>query len=194
MSAATCSVDGVDCLVQEQRRHLAPSRNGRFVRVDPAFFSFKYRHAALRYNVVVALRLPLIVNVHGGVPASQSEIGLARRHLVPIVEMNEVMLADNAYSGEQLFLAKPRRGQGGSLWNPPNYFTRAHGRALARHELVNGFLKRYRVLTAVFHHRPVIERHRLCFLAVCNLVNIKMEVNPAMLMSLSVFPRRPPPS
>ena len=53
----------------------------------------------------------------------------------------------------------------------------------ARHENFNGLLKNYSCLTKKFQrHHGVLERHKICFRAVCCIMMFQMESGGAMLL------------
>jgi len=185
--APSCSIDGTDCPVEEPRAHLADR-----TRVDPAYYSFKLRGAALRYNVVLSLASSRILHVHGGVPAGANpDIEIARAAFVEHLRPREMVVADRGFKDHRYFMFRIDRDESSGaqrLTEDETVYNYAIGQVLARHEKVNAYLKSFAVLQETFRHRPLIEKHRLCFAACAQLLQLRMANNPQMLHDCGAIP------
>lgn len=93
------SIDGVDFKINEPKPF------------DPKWFSHKFKHAGLRYEIGLSLRKGEIVWAHGGYPCgAYSDLKLARELFVDFLEEKERAVADDGYKDSKiLFVAyKPQ--------------------------------------------------------------------------------------
>jgi hypothetical protein len=150
-------VDGTDYEVQEPHPF------------DRTYYSHKFRHAGLRYELATAIQTGWLVWTAGpyrcGCFPDRTIARLAgglHDHLDP----TERYIADSGYI------------DGGKFAFTPNGLNDADQRLQtvlrARHETVNGRLKRFRILRNTFRHD--LNLHRGVFLAIANIVQLEMEL------------------
>ena len=146
--------------------------------MDPGYYSHKFRHAALRYEVGLSLGpIPVIVWVRGGVPAGRwSDLRLARDGASAVINYlrpGEKILADKGYRDATYFMFP--------FFNPANEaerrFNYAHKRYMARHETVNAMFKSFAVARQMFRHSE--KYHQDCIFAIANVINAKLRNNPS---------------
>ena len=149
------SLDGTDFRIQEPYHP-----DG----IDPSYYSHKFKAAGLCYEVGLNIRTGDIVWTYGGLPCGEySDLKLARVNYVHCVEPYEMTLADDGYKDPTKFIYPAIS---------PN--TNLHQKSIMqRHETVNHKLKEYGVLLQRFRQNK--EDHSLCFYAVANLVQIKID-------------------
>ena len=155
-------VDGIDFFVQEMGRE------------DPWWFSHKHNGPGLRYELATSIQTGFIAWASGPWRAGlwPDEV-IFREGLYYELEDDKPVHADRGYSaspdddGERVFITPNTPGLAGEA-------RRAHGRLHARHEGVNGMLKRFAVLENRFRHE--IQLHEKCFFAVVSLVQLTMMV------------------
>jgi hypothetical protein len=152
-ATALVTVDGTDCMIREPEPF------------DKKWFSHKFNGPGLRYEIAVAIYTGWIVWVHGPFPAGEwTDARIVRDALVGYLCSDEQFVADSGYRGcdgalTPTGLSTPRDKQMAAF--------------RARHETVNRRLKEFRCISAKSRHPP--EKHGLMFLAVANLVNLKLK-------------------
>jgi hypothetical protein len=144
--------------------------------LDRAFFSHKFKHAGLRYEIGLSFS-GKIIWVNGGVPCgSTPDLTLARTAFTGMLGPGEKAMADKGYRdghGDDSKFVTP-------IENPYDAelraFNRSHKRYMARHETVNKRVKQFFVLRHQYRHDLL--RHRDCFNAVINVTCICLEKEP----------------
>ena len=131
------TVDGTDFLIEEPQPF------------DEKWFSHKFKHAGLRYEIAVNIKTGWIVWVNGPFAAgSYDDLTIFRSALLQELMPGERVETDQGYRGE---IACSR---------PSDYVTDEEkwmkSKAMARHENINGRLKRFNILT----HRYRGDRNR----------------------------------
>ena len=154
------SIDGTDVAMQE----LQP--------FSRTWFSYKINHAGLRYEIGLSIYGSNIVWANGPYnPGKNTDLMVFRDVRKQELASDEKVLADNIYRDERC----ARKG----------IFTGEDGRfvktVLCRHETVNGRLKNFAVMSAVFRHS--ISKHSNCFWAVLNITQLIIQ-NESPLFSL----------
>ena len=143
--------DGTDCPISEPRQFSAK------------WYSHKRNGAALRYEVAASVGSAKIVWASG--PWAP---GLKQRH-----QNFQARFEENSSVDEFVIIYA---GYGDTRCIVPSverYLMSATLAALrARHEIVNGQLKNFRVLSSLF--RLALNLHRECFFAVLNVVSIAL--------------------
>ena len=139
---------------------------------DREMYSHKHNGPGLKYEVAVCIRTGHIVWINGPFVASVSdpvifEIGLSNQ-----IGANEVVEADGVYRGPEKAMM-PTMGINSAARKQKSV-------ARGRHEVVNGRLKQFSVLTTFFRHsKPnkdsMIEKHELCFTAIAVITQLKFE-------------------
>ena len=152
------TVDGTDFKINEP----TPFSN--------KWYSFKYKHAGLRYEVGVCIQTGWIVWINGPyAPGHWPDLSISRDGLTDALAPDELFLADGTY----------RDGHGWAI--TPTGFNNADQRmkavARARHETINGLFKDFHVLKDCFHHHRT--KHGRVFTAVANIIQAKLQLeNP----------------
>jgi hypothetical protein len=123
-------------------------------------FSQKLNAAGLKYEVGVCIQTGHIVWVNGGFPCGKSDLTIAREHLVHLLSPGEKIIADKIYQDAQYFIT-PRTFP---------YELDLQKQIRARHETVNGKLKRFACLHSFFRHNK--DKHVNCFMAVAEIVQM----------------------
>lgn len=156
------SVDGVDCL---KKNVILPSG-----KPDKRHYSHKFKNAAWRYEVAVAIRSSNIVWIAGPyLPGAMNDLQIFRHGLRDMLEHGERVEADDGYIGDNpQFIKCP----GSITANPAQ--KRMKARMRMRHESVNKRIKNFSCLTDKFRHDSA-ELHGACFRAAAVLVQLSME-------------------
>lgn len=143
---------------------------------NKSFYSHKYNHAALRYEIAVALYSSNIVWASGPhIPGMKTDITIYRESLKHIlIANNEMTYADSGYQGEQKTIQEKGRGS----VEERNIATRAR----ARHETINRRLKEWKSLSTQFRHNKGydIRNHGLVFDAVLVLTQLSVAHNKSL--------------
>lgn len=125
------------------------------------WFSHKFRHAGLRYEIGLSLRKGHIVWAYGGYPCGDwPDLKLAREAFVDFLDRGERSMADKGYKDEKYFLLPTVRN------------SKRHKFIMSRHETVNKRLKQFRVLSETYRHK--LSAHKYCFHAVVNLTQLSI--------------------
>ncbi|KAJ3328597.1 hypothetical protein HDU76_009666 [Blyttiomyces sp. JEL0837] len=160
-------VDGIDCLVQETRTNGVP---------DKGDYSHKNKHACLRYVIVSCSGASLTCYQGGGVPAgSNNDLSLARETIVRMLHPGKRLAADKGYRGDPNFITPFPTATAMSDPKFKRHNEELHAMA-ARHETLNGRIKIFNVLTAVF--RGDRWKHNIIFGACCQLTQISLPSQP----------------
>lgn len=141
------TVDGTDFIIMEQHPF------------DPIWFSHKFKHAALRYEIAISIFSGEIVWVNGPFPAGPFKddtiAGLPdglEAHMMPY----ETYLADKGYRNCLRSIVAP--------------FT---GKLRARHETVNGMFKEFGALRNMFRHKLI--KHSKVAFAIFNIIQLRIK-------------------
>lgn len=145
------TVDGTDFKIQE------PSP------FDPSYYSHKFQHAGLRYEIGICIKTGWIVWVNGPFPCGAwPDLRIARSALHGMLLAGEMYLADGGY-----------REPNGYNITPSGYHDfedKQRADARARHETINGMFKVFKSLNDMWRHQR--EKHSYVFHAVANVVQI----------------------
>ena len=155
-SNRSVTVDGTDFRVSEQRDE------------PTSWFSFKFKAAAVRYEVAIGTYTGKIVWTSGPWRAGRypdisifREGGLCER----LRNAGEKAIADKGYRGEPEVVDLPDQGS-----HDNKHYKRM---ARARHEQCNKRFKQYGCLAQRFRHS--VDFHRHCFSAVVVLTELSIE-------------------
>lgn len=151
----TITIDGVDCAIQEPWPF------------DKRIFSKKLNGPGYKYEIGICIATGVIVWVNGPFKAGRNDKTIFEEDgLLYSLEEDECVEADMGYQG-LVELKNPKIAQS----------TRARkqkSKARARHENVNGELKKFYVLDSVFRHTDEPEtKHRICFEAVAIICQLR---------------------
>ena len=155
------SVDGVHFWIREPQ-HPEWSQ-------DRTFFSQKYNHAGICYELGISLSENKLVWMNGPFKAGQSDLSIFKKHglKMKLETTGKCAIGDGNYVGYPQVVSSPN-----------NHDSRAvkkfKSRALKRHEKFNGMIKHFECLTGRFRHSAT--RFRQCMEAVCVICQYKMEM------------------
>ena len=134
------------------------------------FFSNKFNHAALRYEIAVALYSSNIVWASGPhLPGMKNDLSIYRESLKHIlIANNEMGFADAGYRGEPKTIQEKGRGS--------EEERHVATRARARHETINRRLKEFKSLSTQFRHNKGydVTNHGYVFDAVLVLTQLSV--------------------
>lgn len=147
------SVDGTDCPIQE------PSP------FNSCWYSHKFKGPGVRYEVGLSISTARLIWVHGPFPCgSFPDLKIFRLGMKRVLRPGEKVLADNGYSDTLCVIPKT---------HPDSTL---HKRIRARHEIFNGKIKRFFIVSHTFRHP--LQRHADCFYAAAHLTSLQMEEEP----------------
>jgi hypothetical protein len=155
-----CSVDGIHCQISEIR-----------TKPDKNLCSFKNKKPGVVYELAIAVYDSRLVWINGPFPAGTSDIDVFRKPggLKSKVPKGKRVIADQGYVGEtEIF----------SLRNPldTKEVKELKRRAKARHEVFNGRLKDFAILSQRFRStRDSLSKHKSVFEACCVLQQYDVE-------------------
>ena len=158
----TITVDGTHLLIQESY-HPGGS-------VDKQYFSHKYNHPGLTYEIATAIISDNIVWVKVPFPAGKSDLKIFKEHGLAVLleDAHEKAVADATY--KHAFVSQ--RGTGNHDWKD------SKSKFRARQESVNRRIKIFRCMQDRWRHDH--EFHGLCMRAIVLLTQISFEHNPLM--------------
>ena len=154
------SVDGVDCPIQETYPF------------DPKIFSEKLNGPGYKYEIGICIKTGWIVWVNGPFKAGKNDKTIfGEDGLKDALHDDEGVEVDSGYQGND------------KLKNPSVSQSRKDriqkSRVRARHEIVNSYFKKFRVLDSVFRHDPK-EKHGKCFNAVAVITQLRFAIEGAL--------------
>ena len=150
----TClvSVDGTDFKIPRQKP---------FSR-DKQYYSHKFKHAALRYEIAVCIQTGDIVWINGPFRAGKyPDVNIFRKYLRNKLQPGEMVEADRGYRDDRCRhcdVVVSRKD------------ARAKSRTMRRHEGVNADIKNFGCMYQQWRHP--LEKHRLAFCSVAFLVQL----------------------
>lgn len=148
------SVDGTDCPIQK------PSP------FSSSFYSHKLNGAGLRYEMCVSNSSSRIFAVSGPYKAGDfPDLAIFKRTIKPQMEKNELVVADSGYPDDNCLQPLIQR----------SCFKRFHRRARGRHENLNSYFKKFRVLSTPFRHR--LSFHGTCFHSIARITQIMLQTD-----------------
>ena len=135
--------------------------------VNKKWYSHKFKHAGVRYEVAISILTGYIVWIHGPFPCGlMPDIRIFRMKLVDMLSAGEKVVADAGYKGEPNVII------------PLHVHETEHqhplAKARARHENVNGHFKTWGVLKDAFRHNR--NKHVFCFQAVASITQLEIEM------------------
>jgi len=133
------------------------------------WFSHKFKHAGLRYEIAICIQTGWIVWINGPYPCGHwPDLDISRDGLNQALLPWEKFVADGTYKDEY-----------GYSYTPTGYNTREqHMKAVARarHETINGVFKKFGALKDEWrHHRT---KHGIAFSAIANIVQAQIQCEP----------------
>ena len=134
---------------------------------DEKWYSHKFEGPALRYELCVCIQTGWIVWTNGPFPAGLwPDLVISRNQLVDELDENERLLADGGYQDAYSNYFETPTG-----YNNADQYMK--GVARARHETINGRLRRWGILRCRYRHN--LEDHGRWFLAIANITQIIIE-------------------
>jgi len=149
------TIDGVDFKIDEP------------LPFDDCWFSYKYNHAGLRYEMGVCIQTGWIVWLNGPFPPGEySDLAITRMGLNQALERDEKYLADSGYREPDGWAESPN--------GLNNEDQKMKQKARVRHECINGWFKNFGVLKQCFtmHHRS---KHGMVTRAIANVLQMKIK-------------------
>ena len=144
------SMDGTDCPIQEPQPF------------NPKYFSHKFNGAGVKYEIGVCIKTGWVCWFNGPFPCGNPDITIARLGVVEYLEPNEKILADGGYQ------------DAGNKFDTPtglhNVGQRMRSLCRARHETINGRIKKFAVTSTKFRHH--LQKHQVCFHAIMVMTQI----------------------
>ncbi|MEL7340151.1 MAG: hypothetical protein AAGM67_06665, partial [Bacteroidota bacterium] len=163
-SQCLLSVDGTDCKVKETDP------------LDKGMFSWKFRSAALKYEVAFGIFSGKIAWIDGPHKGAVSDREIFIGGLQGRLDQWEYVETDLGYEGV------------GKMKDKEMYLSRIDGhqksKVRARHETVNSRFKAYKCLSTTFRHH--YDLHELVFYAIGVLVNLELAETPIWEVDYSV--------
>ena len=152
------SVDGTDFKINEPTPF------------SDKWYCYKVNHAGLRYEVGICIQTGWIVWINGPyAPGFWTDINISRDGIQDALACDELFLADGIYQDSNGWCLTPT-GE-----NNQDQYMKAVARC--RHEVVNGYLKNFKVLRECFqHHRT---KHGRILWAVANIVQAEIKIHGA---------------
>lgn len=152
-SACLMSIDCTDYLVHET----AP--------FCPALFSYKFKHAALRYEIGISIQKGEICWINGPFPPRDwPDITIFRSELKCMLGEEERVEADNGYVGEPTKIDLPREMANDEAQIAVKAVVRA------RHETINRRFKQWGCMNRVWRHE--YSKHGIAFRAIAVLIQL----------------------
>ena len=149
------SVDGTDCRVYETRP------------MDRTLYSHKFHGAGLRYEIAVSIHTGNIVWVNGPYKAgATNDVTIYRHSLKKLLDSGEYVITDNGYPDETCLQSR----------DCIDANKKKHRRIRAKHEVINGRIKNFQVVSTTFRHDHNL--HAYCFHAVVHIIKLCLDENP----------------
>ena len=133
---------------------------------SPFWFSHKFKRAGLTYEIGLNVHTADICWAYGGFPAAVSDLTMAKRGVLSVLPIGEMIIADKGYIGEPNRIITP-------IEDYSTNFNYQHKLMMARHEGVNKRVKDWHCMSATWRHGW--ESHIRTFYAVIALTQIKLE-------------------
>lgn len=139
---------------------------------DKKWYSHKFNHAALRYEVAVSIQKGDIVWIHGPFPAGAwPDIKIFRHCLLSHLSENERVVADQGYIGEA-----PKSVKCPGSAHCTDKIASMQSNARSRHETMNKRLKQWGCLFQQFRHGR--NKHGDIFRAVVVITQLCLKDEP----------------
>jgi hypothetical protein len=154
ISICLIALDGIDCPIREPWPF------------DKGIFSEKFNGPAYKYEVGSCIKTGEIVWVNGPFKAGKGDSAIAREGILNLLADEECVEVDRGYKGHEKFKT-PQVSQSRKDRSQKNTVR-------ARHENINGRLKKFAVLDSVFRHD--LGKHQSCFYAVATITQLGFEM------------------
>jgi hypothetical protein len=162
------SVDATDCKVNEPK-HVT-------MNLDTRYCSPKMNHAALKYELIIAINQPKLLSIVGPKRAGEHDMTVFRSE----VKEKMLQMPGKKLVGDSLYRAgaKAEHANEKGMMAPPSStdppeLKHFKSRARCRHESFNGRIKHFQILSECF--KNPLEKHVIAFTAVCVIVQYQMD-------------------
>ena len=159
------STDGVDFRTWEQKKH--PT-----LPIDTELCSWKYKHAALKYQIAIAVHTPQCIHIFGPCRGGEDDKTMLKNSgLLDKVKNGKLVIMDGGYKGIKAGAENKKKV---SVPNPydSKEVHNFKSRVRLRQETFNGRIKHFRALQDTFRHDP--SKHQMVFTAVVVTVQYQM--------------------
>ena len=150
------TVDGTHFKIKNRRNRTT----GKYIK---SWYSHKFKHAGVSYEIAVCIKTGDIVWISGPFPAATHDLTIFRYKLADMLLPHELVMADRGYQGFWRKCLTPFQSQN-------SQHKRAMAALRARHETVNRRFKTFGALTHTFRHSPHL--HHLFFRTAAVLIQI----------------------
>ncbi|KAG7365523.1 DDE superfamily endonuclease [Nitzschia inconspicua] len=157
------TVDGVHCWIQETHQEFSK---------DTSYFSHKYNHAGLCYELGISIGSNRLVWMNGPFPAGKSDLKIFKEDGLKamLIAKKKMCIADGGYAGSDHI----------HHCSTPNIHDsrpvrRFKARALKRHEKFNGLIKNFHSVDCRFRHS--IGKFKSVFEAICVICQYQIETD-----------------
>ncbi|KAG7368233.1 hypothetical protein IV203_030976 [Nitzschia inconspicua] len=165
------TVDGAHCWIQEPT-HQEFSK-------DTSYFSHKYNHAGLCYELGISIGSNRLVWMNGPFPAGKSDLKIFKEDGLKamLIAKKKMCIADGGYAGSDHI----------HHCSTPNIHDsrpvrRFKARALKRHEKFNGLIKNFHSVDCRFRHS--IGKFKSVFEAICVICQYQIETDKPLYHAL----------
>lgn len=152
------SVNGIHCFIQEPN-------HGRWLK-NPAYYSHKFKKAALSYEVALSVYQNKVLSINGPFPASTNDTTIFNGGIRNKIPRGRLAIVDNGYEGNDTRTSKPNPLDSAEV-------RKFKGRARSRQECFNSRLKNFKCLKEEFRHGE--KKHAICFEAVVVICQYQLE-------------------
>ena len=164
------TIDDVDCKFWEKRAH-------HNMNIDKSFFSEKFNHAGLKYEIIMHLTKPQCMAVVGPVKCATHDMGVFRmKSKAKMLSLpGKMLIADSIFKPGK---KAEHQNEVGMFSIPcsidPDDLRKFKSRARARHESFNGRLKFFSFLQNCYRGTDMT-KHEAAFKAICVIVQYQMD-------------------
>jgi hypothetical protein len=144
------TLDGTDCPINEP------------VPFNPKYYSHKFKGPGVKYEIGICIQTGWICWWNGPFPCGNPDLSIARVGICRYLEKEEKIVADGGYRDGGVKFVTPT--------GLHNISDRMRSLARARHETVNGRIKKFQIFSTKYRHQ--LHRHRDCFQAVVNVTQV----------------------
>lgn len=137
-------------------------------------WSFKHRTTVLKYEIVLHMRKNLIIWCSGPWTGRSSDQGIFNQQLKNVLKENEKIVSDSGYNGPHFI--RPLSTKKRKLDEDEKYHNWDIHSTSAKLENLNNLFKFFGCMRNYWRHG--IQKHKLAFYVILNIVQIKMQQQP----------------
>ena len=136
---------------------------------DREYFSHKYGHAGLCYELGISISESKLVWMNGKFKAGRSDNSIFKKEglMAKLISTGKRAIGDSGYPGHPEVISTPNNHDSSKV-------KKFKSRALKRHEKFNGMIKAFDCLKGRFRHS--VDRFEQCMEAVCVVCQYKMDM------------------